>query len=134
MIPLVLQTALGKRDVLKVFGDDYPTPDGSCIRDYIHVSDLADAHVQGLRYLEAGQSSDVFNLGIGQGCSVFEVINKARKITGKEINLEIAQRRPGDPPALFASPDKARKLLDWIPRFSEVEVMIEHAWRWESRQ
>lgn len=134
LIPLVLQTALGYRDAIKVFGDDYPTSDGSCIRDYIHVLDLADAHVRGLNYLERGDVSDVFNLGVGRGYSVFEVINAAREITGKEIPVEISPRRAGDPPALYANAEKAGRVLGWKPQYSEIRTIIEHAWKWHKKE
>jgi UDP-glucose 4-epimerase len=134
LIPLVLQTALGQRDTIKVFGNDYPTPDGSCIRDYIHVRDLADAHVLGLKYLEAGGISNVFNLGLGRGYSVFEVIDAAREITGKTIPVEITSRREGDPPALFANAERAERILGWKPNYDDIKTIIAHAWKWHQKE
>lgn len=134
LIPLVLQTALGQREAIKVFGNDYPTSDGSCIRDYIHVRDLADAHVLGLKYLEAGGSSNVFNLGVGQGYSVFEVIDAAREITGRAIPIEIAPRREGDPPALYANAERAERTLGWKPNYGDIKTIIAHAWKWHQKE
>jgi UDP-glucose 4-epimerase len=111
LIPLVLLAALGKLPAIKIFGTDYPTADGTCIRDYIHVTDLADAHVLGLKYLLDGGESDVFNLGNGSGFSVRQVIEAARSVTGKEIQIEESDRRPGDPPVLVGSSDKAKNIL-----------------------
>jgi UDP-glucose 4-epimerase len=133
LIPLTLRAALDEGSPLTVFGDDYETPDGSCLRDYVHVSDLAEAHVLGLRYLEAGGRSEVFNLGSGRGSSVFEVIDAARSVTGCAIPIRIAPRRAGDPPVLYASADKAKRVLDWKPRYEDVKAMIAHAWNWERR-
>lgn len=130
LIPLALQTPLGQRAALQVYGDDYATPDGSCIRDYIHVADLASAHVKSLEYLRAGGQSEVFNLGNGQGFSVFEVIEQARQITGRSFPVEVVERRAGDPPVLYASADRARNRLGWQPRYPELARMIEHAWIW----
>ncbi|NMG05489.1 UDP-glucose 4-epimerase GalE [Brasilonema sp. UFV-L1] len=130
LIPLVLQTALGKRESISVFGTDYPTPDGTCIRDYIHVSDLADAHVLGLEYLLKGGDSEVFNLGNGNGFSVKEVIEAAKLVTQRDIKVVECDRRPGDPPALIGSGDKARKILGWYPQYSSLEEIITHAWQW----
>jgi UDP-glucose 4-epimerase len=130
LIPLALLAASGARASLQVYGDDYSTPDGSCIRDYVHVSDLADAHVLGLRYLLAGGNSDVFNLGTGKGVSVLEVIECAARVTGRKIPVEMSARRPGDPPALYANADKARKVLGWTPRW-QTEQMVGHAWAWQ---
>jgi UDP-glucose 4-epimerase len=134
LIPLVLQTALGKREHISVFGTDYDTPDGTCIRDYIHVTDLAQAHVQGLEYLLAGGVTEVFNLGNGSGFSVQEVIEAAEKVTGKSIAVVKADRRPGDPAMLIGSAEKARKILNWQPQYPEIEVIIEHAWRWHQQR
>lgn len=118
LIPLVLQTALGKREAISVYGDDYPTPDGTCIRDYIHVTDLAQAHILALNALEKGRNSQVYNLGNGNGFSVKEVIETAEKVTGIRINKEISARRPGDPAILVASSDRIRKELGWQPRYT----------------
>ena len=130
LIPLILQVPLGKRDHITVFGDDYPTPDGTCLRDYIHVIDLADAHVLALEYLRRGGESNIFNLGNGQGFSVKEMIEAAKKATGKDIKTEIGKRRAGDPPQLIASSEKAKKILGWKPRYTNVEQVIGTAWTW----
>lgn len=134
LIPLVLLTALGARESISVFGTDYPTPDGSCIRDYIHVSDLAEAHVLGLKYLFQQERSEIFNLGNGNGFSVQEVIKVARQVTGKMIKVVECDRRPGDPPVLVGSSEKARSLLGWQPQYSELETMIAHAWTWHQQR
>ena len=133
LIPLILQVPTGKRDHITVFGDDYPTPDGTCLRDYIHVVDLADAHVLALEHLRKGGASDIFNLGNGQGFSVKEMIAAAEKATGRSIKVEIGARRVGDPAQLIASSEKARKVLGWQPRFTDVEQVIGTAWRWHER-
>lgn len=132
LIPLVLQTVLGKRDFLRIFGDDYNTPDGTCIRDYIHVNDLAKAHRLALEKLFNGAESNYYNLGIGKGYSVKEIIDISEKITGKKLNIEITERRAGDPPSLIASNDKARIELGWQPDFTEIEDIIKSAWYWEN--
>ncbi|KYC36489.1 UDP-glucose 4-epimerase [Scytonema hofmannii PCC 7110] len=134
LIPLVLLAALGKRESISVFGTDYPTPDGTCIRDYIHVTDLADAHVLGLEYLLKGGNSEVFNLGNGNGFSVKEVIDTAKKVTGKEIEVVECDRRPGDPPSLIGSGEKARKMLGWNPQYSSLEEIISHSWQWHQKR
>jgi len=134
LIPLVLQTALGMRESIKVFGTDYETPDGTCIRDYIHVTDLADAHVLGLKYLLNGGDSTVFNLGNGNGFSVLEVIEAARQISGREIPVELCDRRPGDPPALVGSGEKARSVLGWQPRYADLPAILTHAWNWHQKR
>ncbi len=130
LIPLILQVPLGKRDHITIFGDDYPTPDGTCLRDYIHVLDLADAHILALNYLRDGGESNVFNLGNGQGFSVKEMIVAAEKVTGQKIKTEMGTRRAGDPAQLIASSDKAKKILKWTPKFTNVEKIIETAWTW----
>lgn len=130
LIPLVLQTALGKRDAVSIFGTDYPTPDGTCIRDYIHVSDLADAHVLGLKYLIEGGDSNIFNLGNGNGFSVKEVIETAKAVTGREIEVTECDRRPGDPPSLVGSSEKAREILHWHPQYADLTEIVSHAWKW----
>ena len=132
LIPLVLAAAAGKIPEVSIFGDDYPTPDGTAVRDYIHVSDLADAHILALRYLESGGDSDVFNLGNGNGYSVNEVIEAARRVTGKPVPATVAARRAGDPSKLVADAQKARSVLGWEPRFPELESIIETAWAWHS--
>jgi UDP-glucose 4-epimerase len=134
LIPLILQTALGKRESISVFGTDYPTDDGTCIRDYIHVNDLADAHVLGLEYLLRGGDSEVFNLGNGNGFSVKEVIETAKSITGRDIKVVECDRRPGDPPVLIGSSDKARKILNWQPQYSSLKEIISHAWQWHQQR
>ena len=130
LIPLILQVPTGRRDHITVFGDDYPTPDGTCLRDYIHVVDLADAHVLALEYLRKGGASDIFNLGNGQGFSVKEMIAAAEKATGRSIKVEIGARRAGDPAQLIASSEKARSVLGWKPQFTDVEQVIGTTWRW----
>lgn len=129
LIPLTLQVALGQREKLTILGDDYPTPDGTCIRDYIHVDDLATAHLAALRRLEPGRGMKL-NLGVGRGFSVKEVLLACRKVTGRPIPTEIGPRRPGDPPELIADPRRARETLDWRPQYTEIEPIIETAWRW----
>ena len=133
LIPLILQVPNGKRAHITIYGDDYKTPDGTCLRDYIHVVDLADAHVLALEYLRKGGESDIFNLGNGQGFSVKEMIAAAEKATGKKIAAEIGARRAGDPAQLIASSDKARRILGWQPRFTDVEEIIATAWRWHKK-
>ena len=130
LIPLALLTALGKRDKLYIFGTDYDTPDGTCVRDYIHVNDLADAHVLGLQYLLSGGKSEVFNLGNGNGFSVREVIETAREVTGLEISAQESDRRPGDAPILVGSSDKVRSMLGWNPNYADLKQIISHAWQW----
>ncbi|WP_238884662.1 UDP-glucose 4-epimerase GalE [Clostridium sp. YIM B02551] len=132
LIPLILQVALGKREKIMIFGDDYNTSDGSCIRDYIHVSDLASAHLLALKRLENGGESRIYNLGNGTGFSVKEVIEVARKVTKHEIPAEVAERRAGDPAILIASSNKAVEELGWEPRFNTLENIIETAWKWHS--
>ncbi|WP_028544833.1 UDP-glucose 4-epimerase GalE [Paenibacillus taiwanensis] len=132
LVPIVLQTALGQREEITVFGSDYPTADGTCVRDYIHVSDLADAHVLALHYLRDGGKSDIFNLGNGQGFSVLEVIRTAEQVTGRPIPTAIRERRAGDPAILIASADKARRVLGWSPRRDKLEQIVESAWRWHT--
>ncbi|MBR0261118.1 MAG: UDP-glucose 4-epimerase GalE [Selenomonadaceae bacterium] len=133
LIPLILQVPLGKRDHITIFGDDYPTPDGTCLRDYIHVIDLADAHILALKYLRDGGESNIFNLGNGQGFSVKEMIVTAEKVTGQKIKTEIGPRRAGDPAQLIASSDKAKEVLKWNPQFADVEKVIETAWTWHKK-
>ena len=134
LIPLVLLAALGKRDAISIFGTDYATPDGTCIRDYIHVADLAQAHVLGLEYLLKGGDSQIFNLGNGSGFSVKEVIEAARRITEREIKAVECDRRPGDPPALVGSSQKARELLGWQPQYTDIDTIIRHAWQWHQKR
>ncbi|HZK26190.1 MAG TPA: UDP-glucose 4-epimerase GalE [Thermoclostridium sp.] len=132
LIPIILQTALGHRDAICVFGDDYDTPDGTCIRDYIHVTDLADAHILALKRLREGGDSSIFNLGNGTGFSVKEVVETVRCVTGKPIKEIIADRRPGDPAVLVASSEKIQKELNWVPKYNNIETIIDSAWRWHS--
>ena len=134
LIPLILLTALGKREHISVYGTDYPTPDGTCIRDYIHVHDLATAHVLGLKYLLEGGESQVFNLGNGNGFSVREVIETAKQITGKEIKVTYGDRRAGDPPILVGSSDRVRRLLGWKPAYPDLQNIITHAWQWHQKR
>jgi len=132
LIPLILQVPTGRRDHITVYGDDYLTPDGTCLRDYIHVVDLADAHMCALDYLRRGGESDIFNLGSGSGFSVKEMIAAAEKATGRTIAVEIGARRAGDPAQLIASSEKARTVLGWQPQFTDVEEVIGTAWRWHA--
>ncbi|MBW4650073.1 MAG: UDP-glucose 4-epimerase GalE [Kastovskya adunca ATA6-11-RM4] len=134
LIPLVLMTALGKRESISVYGTDYDTRDGTCIRDYIHVTDLAQAHVLGLEYLLKGGGTEVFNLGNSKGFSVQEVIEAARTVTGHPIPVTLAERRPGDPPALVGSAEKAQRLLGWQPQYGELGTILEHAWKWHQQR
>ncbi len=130
LIPLILQVPAGRREKISVFGGDYPTRDGTCVRDYIHVTDLAQAHILALNYLLDGGGSDVFNLGNGVGFTVKEVIEAARQVTGHPIPAEIAPRRQGDPAQLVASSEKAREVLGWKPRYAELKTIIATAWEW----
>ena len=137
LIPLVLDVALGRRPSIHIYGNDYPTPDGTCIRDYIHVSDLADAHLLALNALEtpaAAQSRLIFNLGNGQGFSVLEVIESARRVTGHPIPAEIHPRRPGDPAVLVASSEKAIRELGWKPRYTQLDEIVRTAWVWHQKR
>lgn len=130
LIPLVLQVPLGKRDCIKVFGDDYDTKDGTCVRDYIHVTDLADAHILAVEYLLAGNESNVFNLGNGVGFTVREVIEEAEKVVGNTIKAQMSGRRSGDPAQLVASSEKAKLILGWKPKYNELGKIVETAWNW----
>ena len=134
LIPLVLQTASGDRESISIFGTDYDTPDGSCIRDYIHVADLAQAHILALKYLLADGKTDVFNLGNGSGFSVKQVIETARQVTGKEITAQECDRRPGDPAILVGSGKKARDVFGWKPQYSDLNDIINHAWQWHQKR
>lgn len=133
LIPLVLQTALKQREFIAVFGEDYPTPDGTCIRDYIHVTDLADAHIRAVQYLREGKDSNIFNLGSGNGFSVREVIETAKQVTGLDIPVQMQARRAGDPAVLVASSAKAREVLGWTPQYEKLEQIIASAWNWHSQ-
>jgi len=130
LIPLILQTALEQREKISIFGDDYKTNDGTCVRDYIHVMDIAAAHILGMEKLLQGGQSDVFNLGNGNGFSVKEVIERVISITGKEFKIEMAGRRPGDPAVLIASSQKAQSRLGWTPAYSDLDTIIKTAWEW----
>ena len=130
LIPIVLQTALGKRDHITIFGDDYDTEDGTCVRDYVHVVDLVEAHILAMKYLTHGGESNTFNLGSSQGFSVKEIVETARKVTDKDIKAIIGERRAGDPSKLIASSDKARKMLGWNPSRTNIENIIKDAWLW----
>lgn len=132
LLPIVLQVAMGKRDKLQIFGDDYNTPDGTNIRDYVHPLDLADAHILTVDYLKAGNPSTAFNLGSSTGFSNREILEAARKVTNKEIPAEIAPRRGGDPDVLVASSTKAREVLGWKPQFDDISKIIETAWKWHT--
>lgn len=132
LIPIILQAANGTRDHISIFGTDYNTPDGTCIRDYIHVTDLAQAHILAVEYLLNGGESNIFNLGNGVGFSVREVIETAKKVTGKEIKVIEEERRAGDPAILIASSDKAKNILGWKPEYDDLSTIIETAWKWHS--
>jgi UDP-glucose 4-epimerase len=130
LIPLTLQVALGQREKIIMFGDDYPTRDGTCVRDYIHIVDLAQAHILALRALDQG--SRTYNLGNGEGFTVKEVIETCRQVTGHPIPAQVGPRRPGDPAALIASSDKIRRELGWEPQYPDLRTIVEHAWKWHS--
>jgi len=129
LIPLVLRVALGRQAAIPVYGTDYPTPDGSCIRDYIHVDDLADAHLRAVEAVRPGQF-EAFNVGTGRGYSVLEIIAAAREVTQHPIPIEPAPRRPGDPPLLYADPGRIQARLGWVPRHTDIRQIIRTAWRW----
>ena len=131
LIPVVMEATLGRRPRIQVFGDDYPTPDGTCIRDYIHVVDLADAHVRALDFMAREDRSDIFNVGTGQGTSVKQIIDVTERVSGRLVPAEIVGRRAGDPVAIYADNTKARTLLGWTPQFG-LEAIIAHAWKWHS--
>ncbi|MCL2099767.1 MAG: UDP-glucose 4-epimerase GalE [Oscillospiraceae bacterium] len=130
LIPIILQAASGLREKIQIYGSDYNTPDGTNIRDYIHVEDLIDAHIKALEYLKRENKSDYFNLGSGGGYSNLEIVNAARKVTGCDIPLEFAPRRAGDPDILIASSEKAERVLGWKREYTDIENIIESAWRW----
>jgi UDP-arabinose 4-epimerase len=133
LIPLVVQAAQGRRSHIEIFGTDYDTPDGTCIRDYVHVTDLADAHVGALQYLESGGDSQCLNLGTGRGMTVREIVQAVEKVSGKPVPVKEGPRRPGDPHALYADAVKAGKLLGWRPRYSDATATVETAWRWHEK-
>lgn len=130
LIPLILQVPNKKRENVIIFGEDYATPDGTCVRDYIHVIDLADAHIKALEYLRQGKESNIFNLGNGQGFSVKEMIDAAKSATEQEIKVVMGERRAGDPAQLIASSDKAKRVLDWQPKYTNIEDIVKTAWNW----
>jgi UDP-arabinose 4-epimerase len=132
LIPKLFDVALDSARAAEVYGNDYPTPDGTCVRDYIHVCDLAEAHLEALRHLQGGGDSDIFNLGTGIGGSVLEVIRQVQRTTGSEFHVEFKARRAGDPPALVADPSKANRTLRWKARHSSLEEIVQTAWRWHS--
>lgn len=133
LIPLALRAAAGLRPHLSVYGEDWPTPDGTCVRDYIHVSDVADAHLRGLDFLVQCNQSDVFNLSNGQGFSVRQVIETVEQVTGLPVPVVFAERRPGDPGRLIGSSEKAAQVLGWQPRYPDLAGMVTHAWQWQDR-
>lgn len=130
LIPLVLEAAAGARESIQVFGTDYPTPDGTCVRDYIHVYDLATAHLLALEHLNRGGQSDFFNLGNAKGTSVLEVIDAVKAVTGKDFRVDYSPRRAGDPPMLVGSSEKAASVLGWEPKYADIESIVSHAWNW----
>lgn len=131
LIKVACETAVGKRPAMDVFGTDYPTPDGTCVRDYIHVTDLARAHVAALAYLETGGTSDVFNCGYGRGYSVLQVLDAVRRVSGEPVEARMAPRRAGDPASIVASSQKIRATLDWQPQLDDLDQMVRHALAWE---
>lgn len=133
LIPLILQVPNGQREFISIFGDDYETKDGTCVRDYIHVTDLAQAHILAMEYLENGNESNIFNLGNGVGFTVKEVVETAAKVTGQEIPSKICDRRTGDPAVLIASSEKAKTILGWKPQYTSLEKIIETAWKWQRK-
>ncbi len=134
LIPLILQVATGERENITVFGTDYDTKDGTCVRDYIHINDIGKAHLLALKYLQGGGTSDVFNIGTEVGNTVREVILACEKVTGKSITMVVGERRPGDPPALVASAEKIRRILKWEPEYTDLESIVETAWAWEQKR
>ena len=134
LIPLILKAAKGERESITVYGTDYPTPDGTCIRDYIHVEDLAAAHLDALTYLEAKGSSTTLNVGYGRGFSVKEVIEITRSVTGVKFPVQEKAKRPGDPPTLIAKADRIRHVLGWTPRYDDLRTIVADAWRWEQKR
>ena len=132
LIPLVLFAAMGKQENITVFGSDYPTPDGTCIRDYVHVNDLVDAHILGLESLVSGDAR-FYNLGIGRGYSVSEILNAAKQVTGRIVPIVLGERRTGDPARLFANSEKVQQELCWTPKYTKIEEIIASAWRWHTR-
>jgi UDP-glucose 4-epimerase len=134
LIPLILDVALGRRANIKIYGQDYPTPDGTCIRDYIHVQDLAEAHLLALTSLSPERSRLIYNIGNGQGFSVKQVIDSVRRVTGKPIPVELCDRRPGDPAVLVAGSEKIKTELGWSPKFGELDAIVQSAWQWHQKR
>jgi UDP-glucose-4-epimerase GalE len=134
IIPMLMRVASGLQPQIKLFGEDYPTPDGTAVRDYIHVTDLAEAHILSLKHIMGGKDSITINVGTNKGYSVAEIIEAARKITGKNIPVEKCERRAGDPPTLVSDATRARKLINWTPRYSDLETIVETAWEWRQKQ
>ena len=134
VIPLILDAAGGQREEIKIFGEDYDTPDGSCVRDYIHVYDLATAHLSALHHLEQGKESDFFNLGNEKGTSVLEVVESVKKVTGRNFKVTLTDRRPGDPAKLVGSSRKARDILGWKPAYDDIDMIVSHAWNWHENR
>lgn len=130
IIPVAFEAATGKREFFELFGEDYDTPDGTCIRDYIHVVDLANAHIQALEYLKKHDKSLMVNLGVGKGYSNKEVINMVERITGKTLPVVVKDKRPGDPTSIYADNTKAREILDWVPKHSDLQTIVSSAWKW----
>ncbi len=128
-----METSLGRRAKMDVFGTDYPTPDGTCIRDYIHVSDLARAHSEALAYLRAGGTSATFNAGYSRGYSVFEVIDTVKKVSGVDFRVDLAERRPGDPAQIVAASERIRATLGWQPHYNDLDLIVTHALAWEKK-
>jgi UDP-glucose 4-epimerase len=133
LVKVACETALGKRSRMQVFGTDYPTPDGTCLRDYIHVTDLARAHMAALRYLRAGGESDIFNCGYGRGFSVLEVIDAVKRAAGRDFKVRMSERRPGDPARVVASSQRIRKVLGWVPEHDTLDAIVRDALSWEER-
>jgi len=133
LVPLVLQAASGRRDNIAIFGTDYETPDGTCVRDYIHIHDLCSAHLLGLEHLVAGGESKAYNMGNGQGYSIKEVIDVAQKATGTDFEVKLGDRRDGDPAKLVADASLLQKELGWSPQYTDLETIIRHAWEWEQK-
>jgi UDP-arabinose 4-epimerase len=134
LIPLIFDAALGRRKYISIYGDDFNTPDGTCIRDYIHIVDLGDAHLRALNYLDSQEKSLKLNLGNGQGYSVREVIDQAEKVAGRPINTIVAARRSGDPPRLVGDAARAKKILGWEPKYGELATILQHAWQWHQKR
>ena len=133
LIPLVIQAAMGLRESVNIYGTDYPTPDGTCVRDYIHVADLAEAHLRGLKYLEEKKVSDSFNLGNDKGYSVRKVIDTVRRKSGKNFRVLEGERREGDPPVLISDSKKAKEILGWSPKFNDLDTIVETAFKWHKK-